>query len=466
MLQNQPWTVCSWAPSDAREVTVFSDATQHTVAGFTMNPPVCWVGYVRERLEIIRAEVAAALLTLNWAHKKYPDHNIRLGTDNTTVLHNTIPGKGWCFVREDIRALHAKTMHLLRDIQVSTFWVPSELNPADAVSRRDYVVSIREGIEPDEDAITNLFELFASVGIKARETTARDFSRSSGGNPTTWTGINHHVMTRIAKSPPSAESVNNAYREAGLEPPYAIENEDNLWAWLQEDPEFQNWEPEELDLALTTFPEEGSEQDYELVDLDQLPSIEELQEWIGEAQQTPPAQVETDVLSQLITNLGIDIDDEPEEHPEATEFTPLDEIRDSGDPTDIIDDKDEDDAASPGPFIRAPRVPLTWDAEDGHTVPAAQCRYESVHVAPLQSQRLRERTLFLHLREGVVLPRPAEAPHVFQKTRTSPLMGQPGTKVMILPHVKDEDLPKLFPKGVEKISMPSGIIYVRTTTDY
>jgi hypothetical protein len=26
--------------------------------------------------------------------------------------------------------------------------------------------------------------------------------------------------------------------------------------------------------------------------------------------------------------------------------------------------------------------------------------------------------------------------------------------------VKDEDLPKLFPKGVDKVSMPSGITYV------
>jgi peroxidase len=43
---------------------------------------------------------------------------------------------------------------------------------------------------------------------------------------------------------------------------------------------------------------------------------------------------------------------------------------------------------------------------------------------------------------------------------------QPGTKVMILPQVKDEDLPKLFPRGVDKVSMPSGITYVRTTTDY
>jgi len=48
----------------------------------------------------------------------------------------------------------------------------------------------------------------------------------------------------------------------------------------------------------------------------------------------------------------------------------------------------------------------------------------------------------------------------------TPANWTPGTKVMILPHVKDEDLPKLFPKGVEKISMPSGITYVRTTTDY
>nr|CAD7588116.1 unnamed protein product [Timema genevievae] len=52
------------------------------------------------------------------------------------------------------------------------------------------------------------------------------------------------------------------------------------------------------------------------------------------------------------------------------------------------------------------------------------------------------------------------------KVVATPANWTPGTKVMILPHVKDEDLPKLFPKGVEKISMPSGITYVRTTTDY
>ncbi|PNF29752.1 Peroxiredoxin-6 [Cryptotermes secundus] len=52
------------------------------------------------------------------------------------------------------------------------------------------------------------------------------------------------------------------------------------------------------------------------------------------------------------------------------------------------------------------------------------------------------------------------------KVIATPANWTPGTKVMILPHVKDEDLPKLFPKGVDKVSMPSGITYVRTTTDY
>ncbi|PSN36030.1 Peroxiredoxin-6 [Blattella germanica] len=52
------------------------------------------------------------------------------------------------------------------------------------------------------------------------------------------------------------------------------------------------------------------------------------------------------------------------------------------------------------------------------------------------------------------------------KVIATPANWTPGTKVMILPTVKDEELPKLFPKGVEKISMPSGKAYVRTTTDY
>jgi len=48
----------------------------------------------------------------------------------------------------------------------------------------------------------------------------------------------------------------------------------------------------------------------------------------------------------------------------------------------------------------------------------------------------------------------------------TPANWVPGEKVMILPHVSDEDANKLFPGGIERVAMPSGISYVRTTTDY
>ncbi|XP_012252977.1 peroxiredoxin-6-like [Athalia rosae] len=48
----------------------------------------------------------------------------------------------------------------------------------------------------------------------------------------------------------------------------------------------------------------------------------------------------------------------------------------------------------------------------------------------------------------------------------TPANWVPGDKVMILPTVPEEDLPKLFPGGVDKVTMPSGQVYVRTTTDY
>ncbi|XP_011498837.1 PREDICTED: peroxiredoxin-6-like [Ceratosolen solmsi marchali] len=48
----------------------------------------------------------------------------------------------------------------------------------------------------------------------------------------------------------------------------------------------------------------------------------------------------------------------------------------------------------------------------------------------------------------------------------TPANWMPGDKVMIVPSVKEEDIPNLFPKGVERVSMPSGRNYVRTTTDY
>ncbi|KAJ8667170.1 hypothetical protein QAD02_008832 [Eretmocerus hayati] len=48
----------------------------------------------------------------------------------------------------------------------------------------------------------------------------------------------------------------------------------------------------------------------------------------------------------------------------------------------------------------------------------------------------------------------------------TPANWTPGDKVMIVPSVKEEDIPELFPKGIERVLMPSGKVYVRTTTDY
>lgn len=48
----------------------------------------------------------------------------------------------------------------------------------------------------------------------------------------------------------------------------------------------------------------------------------------------------------------------------------------------------------------------------------------------------------------------------------TPANWVPGEKVMILPHVEEELADKLFPKGIDRVGMPSGQNYVRTTTNY
>lgn len=37
---------------------------------------------------------------------------------------------------------------------------------------------------------------------------------------------------------------------------------------------------------------------------------------------------------------------------------------------------------------------------------------------------------------------------------------------MIVPHIDDELVDKIFPKGVERLGLPSGKNYLRTTTNY
>lgn len=37
---------------------------------------------------------------------------------------------------------------------------------------------------------------------------------------------------------------------------------------------------------------------------------------------------------------------------------------------------------------------------------------------------------------------------------------------MIVPDVSDAEAEKLFPGGIDRVNMPSGLTYVRTTTKY
>ena len=52
------------------------------------------------------------------------------------------------------------------------------------------------------------------------------------------------------------------------------------------------------------------------------------------------------------------------------------------------------------------------------------------------------------------------------KVVATPANWLPVTKVMILPTVTDEEAAKLFPGALDKVSMPSGVNYVRTTEKY
>jgi peroxidase len=52
------------------------------------------------------------------------------------------------------------------------------------------------------------------------------------------------------------------------------------------------------------------------------------------------------------------------------------------------------------------------------------------------------------------------------KIVATPANWTPGEKVMILPGVEQSEIEKTFPKGLDDVEMPSGRVYIRTTTDY
>lgn len=52
------------------------------------------------------------------------------------------------------------------------------------------------------------------------------------------------------------------------------------------------------------------------------------------------------------------------------------------------------------------------------------------------------------------------------KIIATPANWVPGEKVMILPDADQSEIEKQFPKGLDVVTMPSGRVYIRTTTDY
>lgn len=52
------------------------------------------------------------------------------------------------------------------------------------------------------------------------------------------------------------------------------------------------------------------------------------------------------------------------------------------------------------------------------------------------------------------------------KIVATPANWVPGEKVMVLPDATPAEIKKQFPKGLDEVKMPSGRVYIRTTTDY
>lgn len=46
------------------------------------------------------------------------------------------------------------------------------------------------------------------------------------------------------------------------------------------------------------------------------------------------------------------------------------------------------------------------------------------------------------------------------------ISGVPGEKVMILPTAQKADIEALFGDEMDQVEMPSGCVYIRTTTNY
>nr|CAD7266974.1 unnamed protein product [Timema shepardi] len=83
-----------------------------------------------------------------WEHQTTGSRVVRLGTDNTTVLHSAVKGRGLVFAARDMCDLHLLVAHTLRECWWDAYWLASEINPADRPSREEMERVILRGLKP------------------------------------------------------------------------------------------------------------------------------------------------------------------------------------------------------------------------------------------------------------------------------------------------------------------------------
>lgn len=117
------------------EVNLYTDATPNSIAAIIPALDMAHARAFDQTEEINFAEMAAAIDGLTWAASDVRDTHIKLYTDNATVLHSLLSGKGYLFRRHLLRRLYLSMLHALHDNTFSVHGVTGLDNPADKPSR-------------------------------------------------------------------------------------------------------------------------------------------------------------------------------------------------------------------------------------------------------------------------------------------------------------------------------------------
>nr|CAD7440600.1 unnamed protein product [Timema bartmani]CAD7458299.1 unnamed protein product [Timema tahoe] len=147
------WVQSSWGQPTDPPTTIYTDATPWTVAAVNPEVPAAMVQNLDQPIEINSAEITAVLLGTFWEIKERDAKNIRIGTNSATACYAALTGKGITFNNTALRRLHLYVMNIAQPRNIHTFWVPTEINPADEPSRR----TLRDIIE-EEAATAGIFQ--------------------------------------------------------------------------------------------------------------------------------------------------------------------------------------------------------------------------------------------------------------------------------------------------------------------